>query len=226
MKLHTRSPVSHSASIVSSGDYQTKSNPLKAPHGPSRPASAHGGRSVHGATTPARLRADPPPDAVPHGAQPPQTAGGRSDWQGSGLPHISCFLSLENAVFFIKPDSETPHLMMALPPVRPSDCSVVLCKAALPVTCAEGTGHPRCLPQPGHCVTSTMGSPSQPQLPKGLGPAPCTPIYTRAFVRWSMSVSPTPPHPRSGRAGLRPGLGTSGQLTSPLRAGADPGPGA
>lgn len=26
------------------------------------------------------------------------------------------------------------NLMVALPPVRPSDCRVVLCKAALPVT--------------------------------------------------------------------------------------------
>lgn len=41
------------------------------------------------------------------------------------------------------------HLMMALPPVRPSDCSVVLCKAALPVTCKEGTGQ-LC---PGHPLT-------------------------------------------------------------------------
>ena len=178
MKFHTRSPGSHSASIVSSGDYQTKSNPLKAPHSPSRPTSPHGGRSVRGAATPARLRADPPPDAAPQGAQPPQTADGRSDRQGSGLPRVSCFLSLETTVFFTKPDSETPHLMMALPPVRPSDCSVVLCKAAPPVTCKEGTGHPAdpSLPPPAWALCHQhRGVPQPATAPKRPGSSPLHP---------------------------------------------------
>ena len=48
--------------------------------------------------------------------------------------HVSCCLSCETPVFYTRL-KDTPHLMIALPPVRPSDCSVVLCKAALPVTC-------------------------------------------------------------------------------------------
>lgn len=120
----------------------------------------------------------PPPDAAPHGAQPPQTAGRRSNWQGSGLPHVSCFLSLETAVFFTKPDSETPHLMMALPPVRPSDCSVVLCKAALPVTCEEGTGHPAdpSLPPPAWALCHQHhGVPQPATAPKRPGSSPLHP---------------------------------------------------
>lgn len=30
--------------------------------------------------------------------------------------------------------------MMALPPLRPRDCSVMLCRAALPATCAGRAG--------------------------------------------------------------------------------------
>lgn len=72
--------------------------------------------------------------------------------------------------------------MMALPPVRPRDCSVVPCKAALPVTCEEGTGQvcprypliprrqapspdlgegvmgPAHLPSPPHAATPSLGT--------------------------------------------------------------------
>lgn len=48
-------------------------------------------------------------------------------------PRAPRFLPFE-APFLSPHKDQRSHLMMALPPVRPSDCSVVLCKAALPVT--------------------------------------------------------------------------------------------
>lgn len=58
--------------------------------------------------------------------------------------------------------------MMALPPVRPSDCSVVLCKAALPVTLKEGQNR---------CVR-TSTSPVLTKAPRWLGEGTMGPAAT------------------------------------------------
>lgn len=56
--------------------------------------------------------------------------------------------------------------MLALPPVRPSDCSVVLCKAALPLTLKEGQD--RCARAPaGRALT---------KAPHWLGEGPRAPL--------------------------------------------------
>lgn len=103
--------------------------------------------------------------------------------------------------------------MMALPPVRPSDCSVVLCKAALPVTfkeekdrwartptgpaltkapcwLGEGTTGPAATPGPG---ASTMGPPAS----------------ASSLAQVCLLAPPCP----------RPGSATSGRLTSPPKLG-------
>lgn len=53
--------------------------------------------------------------------------------------------------------------MMALPPVRPRDLSVVLCKEALPVTCEEEAGLADSAHPPGRPDTGTV-SPTRQAL--------------------------------------------------------------
>lgn len=119
-----------------------------------------------------------------------------------------------------------PHLMMALPPLRPRDSSVVLCKAALPVTCKE-TGQCATPPSlrapcqagprgrhrgPAHCLTHLQGRPAwplTPRLPARLRPRPSHPHpnCTRASALGPGSV-PSPTPPEAWEAGLRPGGAT------------------
>lgn len=99
----------------------------------------------------------PPPDTgPPTPTRKLQGTGGGS--RGARVPPMAPGLPL--------PSPPGPHLMMALPPLRPRACSVVLCKAALPATCREGTGQV-C---PGHPPGPSRPGPRVPQLaPRGRG---------------------------------------------------------
>lgn len=62
--------------------------------------------------------------------------------------------------------------MVALPPVRPSDCRVVLCKAALPVTCEEGTRRPADRPLTERPIRLPLPAWALSPAPWGPQPAP------------------------------------------------------
>lgn len=78
--------------------------------------------------------------------------------------------------------------MMALPPVRPSDCSVVLCKAALPVTFKEGQDR----------WARTPTGPALTKAPCWLGEGTTGPAATPGPGASTMGPRPAPAHwPRS-----------------------------